>query len=107
MSYVINSLPVFGYLIFFAYLYFTILKYQNSIVNKYPKDASKLLGIEKVWGINRKTGLLFLWNNKIKNLIKDDYDLLMLHKRCVLSFWIFVTLLFLLPFIDIFSLIIR
>ncbi len=101
MSTVINSWPIWGYLLFFIYLYYIIVKFQNTISDKYPDDADKLIGTKRIWGINQKSGLFFLWDNNIKQLIQNDHDVVSLRRRCVISFWIFLSLLIVLPFTDI------
>lgn len=50
-----------------------IIKFQNELHQHFPDRAVQILGAKKAFGlINKKMGLLFLWNREVKSLTITD-----------------------------------
>ncbi len=90
--YIVSSLLI--YLVLIAYTVLLTLRFQKMIYEKYPDDAHKYLGLEKYWGINKKQGLLFLFDENINRLIKDEKYLVNLRKKVIFCYIVFIILMF-------------
>ncbi len=86
-----------GFLFLFIYDYILIIRIQNEIYHKYPKEAEDYLGLEKVWGINQKQGILFLWDDRIKAITIKNNTVNSLRKKAIKYFWFFIAMMFSLP----------
>jgi hypothetical protein len=78
---VISSIVVIGYFIFWGYTFFRVKKFQRALYENFPKEADQYLGAKQFFGINKKAGLLFLWEPNIKELSKKDPNIEHLRKQ--------------------------
>ncbi len=101
MTHVISSLTIWGFFIFFIYLFFISIQFLNALYKAYPKEATDYFGEKRIFGTNQKVGIFLLWDDKVKDLTKKNTKMESLRKKCIRFFWIFLILLFFLPLIDI------
>ena len=93
-------LVVAGYFALWIYACLLVIKFQKSLVRSFPDQVSQILGTKKVFGINAKTGLLFLWREDIKELARRDKNTDALRQIAVRTISLSLIALFLfLPFI--------
>ncbi len=93
-------LVVAGYFALWIYAYLLVIRFQKSLFRSFPDQANQILGTKTVFGINSKTGLLFLWREDIKQLARRDKNTDVLRRVAARSIFLLVIALFLfLPFI--------
>ncbi len=93
----ISLILVAGYFAFWVYVYLLVKKVQNSLYQSFPKEAIQYLGTKKSFGINRKAGLLFLWEGKIKDLTRRDKKIEGLRQKAAICIVLLFAAMFLMP----------
>jgi hypothetical protein len=93
-------LVVAGYFALWIYTFLLVIRFQNSLYRSYPDRANQILGTKKVFGINAKAGLLFLWREDIKELSRQNKNTDALRRAAARFIFLLLIALFLLvPFI--------
>ena len=88
---------VIGYFALWIYAYSLVVRFQNALHQRFPKKADQFLGTRKTFGINRKTGLFFLWEPEIKGLASRDKNIESLRRHAVICIVSLLAILFLMP----------
>jgi hypothetical protein len=88
---------VAAYFVFWGYSYLLVVRFQNALYRRFPKEAEQCLGSKKLFGINTKNGLLFLWQKSVKELSKIDRDIERHRKhasKCIILLLLIIFLIF-------------
>ncbi len=88
---------LFCYFALWAYTVSSVIRVQKALFKNYPEKSELYLGTTTSFGINTKTGLLFLWERNIKELLKDDSHIDGLRKQAAKFLIITGVTLFLIP----------
>jgi hypothetical protein len=91
-----------GYFVIWVYTYILVLRAQKSLFRKFPEEAERIIGTEKIGGINKKTGLLFLWQEDVKEIGKKNKDIELARKRAIKYLISLLIAMPLIPFLTLF-----
>lgn len=93
----VSLIIVAGHFSFWVYAYWLVVRVQKALYQSFPEEANQFLGTRKSFGINRKKGLLFLWEVDIKNLTRRDKALEGLRQHAVRCLILLLAMLFFMP----------
>lgn len=79
-----------------------VLRAQDSLFRNFPEEAKRIIGIEKIGGINKKTGLLFLWFEEVREFGKKNKSIELVRQRAIKYLISLLIVMFLSPFFTLF-----
>lgn len=74
-----------AYFALWVYTFALVVRFQNAFHRRFSEESKRFLASSRVLGINTKSGLLFLWDDGVKELSRNDKDIERFRKRTVRS----------------------
>jgi len=97
MMLTIAVIAVAAYFALWVYTYSLVVRVQNAFYRRFPKEAEQSLGSMKSFGVNKKTGLLFLWQKSVRELLKNDQSIERLRQHAVRCIVFLLAVIVLMP----------